>query len=283
MACCCCACASFAFWSTTPINCWPSRYFETHRSILRKQACWLARFDKAVHWALDSCLQEKSIPFRLHLPVHVISPSDKSWSRCLREAHFWKQDDAILLKRSVYISISVLAVQQETQKNRCELWFYPQDSKLIGAHTSKDWLWTLRLLFLTSTEKVHGISTWSLCESGCKSLLKTCTLSNLIYVLLWLQLAPRVATTRPSRWNGQMQGGRSNESSSAGLRSEWVSRVVRSPRSNNTTVKTKTLTVARERLLWHFGRCLCKLGWRHHPPIINLHHRSCTFSNNAEF
>ena len=71
---CCCACASFAFCNTTPITCWPSKYFDTHRS------------------------------------VQVISPKLKSGSLCRRLAHFWKHVEAILLNKSVYISISVLAV-----------------------------------------------------------------------------------------------------------------------------------------------------------------------------
>lgn len=70
----CAACASLAFCKTTPTICCPSKYFETHRS------------------------------------VHVISPKLRSGSLCLRFTHFSKQVEAILLKRSVYISISVLAV-----------------------------------------------------------------------------------------------------------------------------------------------------------------------------
>lgn len=71
--CCCAICASFAFCNTTPTFSCASKYFDTHRS------------------------------------VQDISPSAKSFSLCLREAHFSKHVEAILLKRWVYISISVVA------------------------------------------------------------------------------------------------------------------------------------------------------------------------------
>ena len=43
------------------------------------------------------------------LPAQLISPSERSGSLCLRDAHLSKQDEVNLLKRSVYISISVFA------------------------------------------------------------------------------------------------------------------------------------------------------------------------------
>jgi hypothetical protein len=64
MLCCCAICASLAFWSISPTRCWDSRYLATHRS------------------------------------VQDISPRERSGSRCFRDAHLLKHEDAILLKRS---------------------------------------------------------------------------------------------------------------------------------------------------------------------------------------
>lgn len=64
--------------------------------------------------------------------MHVISPKDKSGSRCLREAHFWKQFDAILLKRSVYISTSVLAKKKRGKNNEHNVVVYAREEGSLG-------------------------------------------------------------------------------------------------------------------------------------------------------